>query len=99
MNEMEELESKIDQSQLLANLTALRIGLEAVIEGLPHGHQRAVLAHLRKEADQIEASFSHPAAPQRAKALRSLAGSLETRHIYQAEAHWHESAKQETDPG
>jgi hypothetical protein len=86
MNNTEELEV-VQQSivRLRADVSALRAALEAVMTGLPFQHQRQLLQHLEAEAVQLEQSFDHPAVPARAKALRSLAGTLEAWHIRQQE--------------
>lgn len=86
MNNREELDV-IQQSviRLRADVAALHAALEAVMTGLPFQNQRQLLQHLETEALQLEQNFDHPAVPERAKALRSLAGSLEAWHIRQQE--------------
>lgn len=97
MNHREELDV-IQQAvvRLRSDVSALHTALEAVMTGLPFQHQRQLLQHLETEAVQLEQNFDHPAVPARAKALRSLAGSLEAWHIRQQEQQRYVYASQES---
>lgn len=83
-------------ARLRADLNAVSTALEAVMVGLPYPQQGQVIQHLREEAGQLEMSFSNPAVPLRATALRTLAGRLESAQIHQQDRQWRECASQET---